>query len=83
LNNERLSWSSNNSAGAYASPLKWTVAGYRSYSNGSLNDVGTVGFGWSSTVNGTNSRLLDFNSSFTLMSVYSRAYGFSVRCLKN
>jgi hypothetical protein len=30
INAERLSWSQNNSAGAFASPLKWTLAGYRS-----------------------------------------------------
>jgi hypothetical protein len=29
LNAERLSWSSNNAAGAFASPLKLPVAGYR------------------------------------------------------
>ena len=29
LDNERASWSSNNAAGAYASPLKLPVAGYR------------------------------------------------------
>jgi hypothetical protein len=83
LNNERLSWSSNNSAGAYASPLKWTVAGYRSLSDGSLSSVGTAGFYWSSTVSGTYSRLLFFNSSSASMNDNLRAFGFTVRCLKN
>jgi uncharacterized protein (TIGR02145 family) len=83
LNNERLSWSSNNSAGAFASPLKWPVAGYRNGINGSLGNVGTVGYYWSSTVSGTYSRDLDFASSTANMGDFNRAYGCSVRCIKN
>jgi hypothetical protein len=83
LNAERLSWSSNNAAGAFASPLKLPVAGYRAGSNGSLGQVGSLGYYWSSTVAGTSSRNLGFNSSNT--NVYSnyRALGFSVRCIKD
>jgi uncharacterized protein (TIGR02145 family) len=83
LDAERSSWSSNNSAGAFASPLKLPVAGNRNYSNGSLNDVGTTGLYWSSTVFGTSAYYLGFNSSLALMDDYSRANGFSVRCLKD
>ncbi len=57
---ERTSWSINNAAGAFASPLKLPVAGYRSNSNGSLYSVGSFGYYWSSTVDGTYSRLLLF-----------------------
>ena len=57
LNAERASWSpNNNSAGAFASPLKLPMAGFRSSSNGSLLSVGTEGVYWSSTVSGTYSR---------------------------
>ncbi len=80
---ERNSWSSNNAAGAFASPLKLPVAGRRSYSNGSLSNVGSYGTYWSSTIDGTNSRLLHFGSSGDGLSSYSRANGFSVRCLKD
>ena len=83
LNNERMSWSSINGAGAFASPLKWTLAGYRNRSDGSLNDVGTNGNYWSSTVSGTSSMDLYFNSSAASTGVSHRAYGFTVRCLKN
>jgi hypothetical protein len=82
-NAELSSWSSNNSAGAFASPLKLPVAGLRDNSNGSLNNVGTFGEYWSSTVSSTNSSFLSFNSSNANMSAYYRAVGFSVRCLKN
>ena len=83
LDAERLSWSQNNSAGAFASPLKLPMAGYRLSSNGSLFNVGTVGYYWSSTVSSTGSRLLYFDSSNASMVDYSRASGFAVRCLKD
>jgi uncharacterized protein (TIGR02145 family) len=83
INSERLSWSQNTSAGAFASPLKLPVAGYRDYGNGSLGDVGSLGLYWSSTVSGTYSRNLHFVSSTASMLNYFRAIGFSVRCLKD
>ena len=82
-NAERTSWSSNNAAGAFTSPLKLPVAGLRLSSNGSLNDVGSFGFYWSSTVAGTLSRGLYFNGSDAYMTSFYRAIGFSVRCLKD
>ena len=89
FNAERLSWvqppisSTNNSAGAFASPLKLPMSGSRSSSNGSLDAVGTVGLYWSSTVSGTGSRYLNFSSSNANVYTDNRAYGFSVRCLKD
>jgi len=80
---ERLSWSSNNAAGAFASPLKLSAAGSRGYSNGSLLSVGTFGNYWSSTISSTNSRYITFGSSDANMSTTNRAYGISVRCIKN
>jgi uncharacterized protein (TIGR02145 family) len=80
---ERLSWSANTSVGAFASPLKLPVAGNRGYSNGSLLNVGSYGFYWSSSVSGTNSRYLSFSSSTAYVNPLYRAYGFSVRCLKD
>ena len=83
LEAERLSWSANTSVGAFASPLKLPMAGYRSYSNGSLSNVGTFGGYWSSTVSGTDSSNLGFFSSNASMYDYVRAGGLSVRCLKD
>ena len=83
LETERLSWSSNNAQGAFASLLKLPVAGYRSNSNGSLSNVGATGAYWSSTVNGVFSHYLHFNSSNAHMGLSSRAFGRSVRCLKD
>jgi uncharacterized protein (TIGR02145 family) len=84
LDAERASWSQNNSAGAFASPLKLPVAGNRSFGSGSLNNVGTRGFYWSSSVVGTfSASSLDFDSSSAVMFTSSRAFGLSVRCFKN
>jgi uncharacterized protein (TIGR02145 family) len=83
INAERLSWSQNNSAGAFASPLKLTLAGYRLSNNGTLVSVGLHGDYWSSTVSGSTSRYLYFSSSIANMNDTYRAYGYSVRCLKD
>lgn len=80
---ERQSWSSNNAAGAFNSPLKLPVAGRRNYGGGSLGSVGSYGYYWSATVDGTYARYLDFSSSGALMYVNYRARGLSVRCLKD
>ncbi|MDO5976705.1 FISUMP domain-containing protein [Flavivirga jejuensis] len=80
--NELTSWDSNNSAGAFASPLKLPVAGYRFYSSGSLYNLGSIGYYWSSTVSGTYSKYLYFSSNAGISSL-NRAHGFSVRCLKD
>jgi uncharacterized protein (TIGR02145 family) len=83
INAERLSWSSNNSAGAFASPLKLPMAGFRSYYFGSLEYVGSYGQYWSSTVTGAYSQNLYFFSSNASIFIESRASGRSVRCLKD
>jgi hypothetical protein len=80
---ERTSWSSSNSAGAFASPLKLPVAGIRSGSDGSLFGVGSYGLYWSSTVSGTNAGHLLFYSSNAYMSINDRTSGYSIRCLKD
>jgi len=80
---ERQSWSSNDVAGAFASPLKLPVAGYRNGSDGSLLEVGNYGRYWSSTLYGIGSRGLYFYSSNAGMLGYTRACGLSVRCIKD
>ena len=82
-NAESLSWSTKNSAGAFASPLKLPMAGYRDYSDGSLGNVGTDGVYWSSTVSSANARSLNFFSSVAFMNTDARAFGFPVRCIKD
>ncbi len=85
LNDERLSWSSNDAAGAFASPLKLPIAGFRRISNGSLANVDDIGCYWSGTVDGSEyARYLTFSSSGAATNfVNGRAKGYSVRCLKD
>ncbi len=80
---EVQSWSSNNAAGAFASPLKLPVAGYRHYSDGSLYLGGSYGGYWSSTVVGSNSRGLGFDSYGAHVNIRYRVSGHSVRCIKD
>jgi hypothetical protein len=82
LDAELTSWNSNNPAGAFASPLKLPVAGHRNQFNGSLDNVGNYGSYWSSTVSGTDSKYLYFGGSSANIYDRYRAFGFSVRCLK-
>jgi len=81
LHEERDSWISNDGAGAFGSPLKLTLAGSRNSSNIFLG-VGTYGYYWSSTVSGTSSYLLFFQSNYP-SNTNGRSYVFSVRCIKD
>jgi hypothetical protein len=82
LNAERTSWSSNSSAGAFTSPLKLPMAGNREGTNGSVSNVGSIGFYWSSTVNGTSVIVLYLNGGSSMLTS-ARGVGFSVRCIKD
>jgi len=81
---ELTGWTTNNAAGAFASPLKLTTGGMRSSANGTLPDVGTYGYYWSSITDGTTSKGLNFYASdaFTIGGS-RRANGRSVRCIKD
>jgi hypothetical protein len=87
LEAERLSWGSDNAAGAYASPLKLTLAANRGFWDGSYVDGGGgYGWYWSSTANKcTEAYILGFainGSSWAYASDLPRAEGASVRCIK-
>ena len=81
--NERLNWSSQDSDGAYASPLKLTVAGARNWYDTSLFTVGSTGYYWSDTAESDYMWRLGFESNYSSMYNDHRAYGFSVRCIKD
>src|SRR5690554_939836 len=80
---ERSSWSSNDAAGAYGSPLKLTLAGRKIESSGALQDADSEGFYWSSTIAGNNAKYINITTSNALTTGYYRAFGFSVRCIKD
>jgi len=90
INQEGLSWSQSNAEGAFASPLKLPMAGYRGdlVGNGSLNDVGTNGSYWSSGYyyndvdNIYDSYGLGFVSNNAYIFNSTRLFGDSIRCIK-
>lgn len=83
LDAERLSWTTGDYNGAYASPLKFVAAGYRLGNFGWLSDVGSYGAYWTSTVDGFYTRILLFHSGTAWMSSNYRGDGYSVRCIKD
>ncbi|MHB8790199.1 MAG: fibrobacter succinogenes major paralogous domain-containing protein [Desulfobulbaceae bacterium] len=83
-NNEITSWSSRDSVGAFASPLKLVLAGIRRSGNGTIDSEGSYGFYWSSTVEGIYGLNLEFDiANHATIYGAGRALGFSVRCIKD
>lgn len=80
---ERATWSTNDQAGAFASPLKLGSAGYRYNVGGSLHNAGSAGYYWSSSVIGILARDLYFDSGSAGTISHVRAYGLSARCLED
>jgi hypothetical protein len=58
-------------------------AGNRNNNDGALNNAGSNGNYWSSSVNGVNARNLNFNSGNAGTNNTNRANGLSVRCLED
>ena len=72
-----------NSATAASSTLKFTLPGNRNHSNGTLGNVGSSGNYWSSMVSGGNASYITFHGGGPYTDNNQRAYGFTVRCLKD
>ena len=82
---ERLQFSSNNSAGAFASILKLPVAGSRNFSTANIDGAGSYVYYWTSTPNTANPTYINyfFITSTNITSTYTyQAYGMAVRCIK-
>ena len=72
-----------NSASAASSILKFTVPGIRNLGDGSLTNVGSRGYYWSSSVSGTSASRRYFGAGGTDALINYRATGLTVRCLKD
>ena len=68
LDTERASWSQQNSAGAFASPLKLTAGGSRRRVDAVISLAGIFGYYWSSVIFNANVRYLAFSDSSANMS---------------
>jgi hypothetical protein len=83
LNAEWLTWSSNNAAGAFGSPLRWPLSGYRGNRSALLLGMGNFGYYWSSSVSDTQSLGLIFVGSDADLLGSFRSFGYAVRCIKD
>jgi uncharacterized protein (TIGR02145 family) len=84
LNNERNTWSTNNSVGAFSSPLKLTFTGFRNENTGAISSSNNAGYYWTSNaVSIDEAKFLSLNNTSALTSEDIRASGRSVRCIKN
>ena len=63
--------------------LKLPSAGYRGSNDGSLNNEGSRGYVWAATPSSSYAHYLYFGSAYAYTYNSSRAYGCSVRCLKD
>jgi len=89
VSGNRWQWVSNSTSGYLVTPsgsssptLFLPAAGYRYYGSSPLSAVGSNGTYWSSSVNGTGTYALYFDSgTVNTATNYSRAFGFSVRCV--
>ena len=85
---ERLTWSSNSSGGAFNSVLKLPLAGFREQTGAVLlvTEGSAYGFIWTSTVSGGTSsndaEAFAYYPSRAYENPYARARGYSVRCIK-
>jgi hypothetical protein len=90
LDSERQSWSSNNTSGAFNSPLKWSAGGVRTNYDGPAGDIplvgeGSYGYVWSSSVSGSvseSSYLLTALAGANTSYDQKRNFGQNVRCIK-
>ncbi len=83
LQEERNSWTGGyNKNGAFASPLKLTATGARNHITGQPFLAGLFGYYWSSTVSGSDARVLAFGLAASVTQLARRAV-LAVRCIKS
>jgi hypothetical protein len=83
LTQEVATWSPNNAAGAFAAPLKFSLAGRRVNSTGALTGVDTEVYFWSSTISGTSAARIRISTTSVAEGTSGRSHGYSVRCIKD
>ena len=83
--NQGKTWSATTYSSSTTGPdLFFPASGYRNFSDGSLNFVGSNGYFWSASAYGGSTyyaRYLDFYSSYWYWDYNYRAYGFPVRAV--
>lgn len=82
MNAEIASWSSQDANGAFDSPLKLTLGGFRHGAFSTIDLEDDYGYYWVTDTNGNNARHIVFDQNGVEVETLNRAYGFSVRCIK-
>ncbi len=82
LEDERESWHSNTSMGAWGSTLKWPATGGRHYDGGLIWE-GMMGSTWTSTITGTQAYGLNYLPNNAFVGNGVRALGSTVRCVRD
>ena len=81
---ELLSWETNGVDGAFGSILKLPTAGFRSFIDGLIFNIGLGGRYWSRSFLGDSARSLEFFNNYSTIHVgRERAAGMSVRLIKD
>ena len=80
---EIATWKTKNASGAFLSPLKLPMTGYRSNSDGKVTDSGYNGDYWTSTTTNSYSNGLYFDENSAATDAGGRGVGVAVRCIKN
>jgi hypothetical protein len=80
---ERKSWSSNDPAGAFASPLRLVSAGSRRRDDATLDGAGDYGMYWTQDATNSYSRALAIAAGTAYFDTFWRAYGMSIRCIRD
>lgn len=84
INEERVnSFTSNDLAGAFGSPLKLTAPGARRRDSGNVSNDGSFGAYWTSGVSGDKGGNLFLNSTSAGTSYTFRSLGYAIRCIKD
>jgi len=88
LDAERATWTEGGSSGAFGSPLKFVLAGFRNYNNGDILWTEIFGSYWSSTpwvepLDVPGGLVLLFDKSDGGVSKQFRGRGHSIRCIKD
>lgn len=81
--NEHRQWATLNTAGAFSSSLKVPAAGLRYYTDGTVYDTFSEGYYWTNGTTDTRASYLYMNSGSSSMAINYRAFGMSVRCIKD
>jgi uncharacterized protein (TIGR02145 family) len=76
-------WSSQDGKGALSSSLQLPLPGYRSFVDGAVLGQGIYGYYWTSNIQGEQTKVMMLSEAFSLFIKVGKAYGMSVRCIKD